>query len=695
MSRRNNPNTQPSPDNGPNTPELSADMSREELLEYYDSKISRAKAMAVATGHAEDEWTHQDVYNSGEALNYLKQSIDSDPTYQPSEIDVTLGSYIDADLRSTENYNAIDGNKIVANYAYDRHANVTDKNSGVAFQLNRIEGNLQRHNDSIVNKLNDPTTIDNGLSNQKNANTVLIGRIENAKKVQDEAWKNELTALDVLHIITAHKNGQMSDDELATAKRRLDDATKILDRAGNAYLLVSDNQEFDFKDDAFVAALNMDVDTVRAKAVAQQQRTLGGNQPQAPVIQLPHPPRTPATTQGQPAPAARTTPLQSPGSHPPVSLVHPGRHTSTGTQQPGAQTGTPPITPVQAGGAQHGNQPPRGTATHTRGANIAPMAIPASTADLQRNNVNAAARQLAESMRGRSVGFFGKAENDETAHSNFRNEVQKMMAFEKPDWFDAASDEEKVQYANQYVAHYYNETVKETVDGMAGEKDEKKRKRNRRMIRVGSIALGCFLGGPVGGAVAGAISLGVTKAIDSEYKNRKKLYGAVNEYVSDDEVNELLDTIRQNHNGNFDFDDAFAAASTRLMKQVERGVVNQRRRNIGFAGLKGLAWTGGSLLVMGQGVEAAHHIGDTAYQWVSKASWSGTHTSWAGGLNPNFNYTMHEKPVSWKVLEGLWKVSTSSWGMAGASVAGIGGAGYLAHKKRTNARKQSDFRLAG
>ncbi len=289
------------------------------------------------------------------------------------------------------------------------------------------------------------------------------------------------------------------------------------------------------------------------------------------------------------------------------------------------------------------------------------MNIPGNTADLQRNNVNAAAQILAESGRRRSGNFSQTGGNG--AHLNLQNELRKMMEYEKPDWFDedTTTDEERVIYANQYIAHYYAETVRETVDGMAGEKDEKKRKRKRMVIRLGLSAVGFAVGGPGGAAMGAAIGLGITKAIDSEYKGRKKLYNAVNEYMPDSEISELIANTKRNNGGNFDLDSAFELSAARIQEQFEKGVVKKRQRNIGFAGLKGLAWTGGTLFGIGQVADAAHVMGDTAFQWVSQASWHGTGASWSGGLNPNFNYTMHEKPVSWKVLEGLYKTGTGNW----------------------------------
>lgn len=690
------PNNQPnSSENGPKTPEL--DLStREGALQNYVNQMNRMHQVASALGEEDGAWEDGGIFKSGAVIRSLYEEIDQNPHYQPDESDALIAEYINADLSAVIADKSIDSEKMMQQYP-----EAENSTEAMFIYLDELSSNLKEHNNSSLGpkfrrkteKRNgkDVAISKSGLKNIKGniiSNNAIIGGIKKLHE-EDVAVKEnreldpESVTLEKFIQETARFNEgkidqQTFDSVKKSFKAEVDEELKI----AAALAAVTSDNKLDLSNEGFTeeisqstemqAAINRQRQNIK-DAESYLDNTEDSDEPDENSAKPSNmPPVRPQASQQQ-SQGTTTGATQPNGQNTGASQSAQQQQSANPNTQPGNSTTTtgPNSTSSQhPASGNNGNRTPSnpapartsspgGASTRNHGTNLAPMNMPTNTADLQRNNVNAAARILAESGRRRSANFSKTGGNG--AHLNLQNELRKMMEFEKPTWFDSATPEEKLLYTNQYIAHYYTETVRETIDGMAGEKDEKKRKRNRRVIRFGLAAVGFMVGGPVGAATAGAIGLGVTKAMDSEFKNRKKLYNAVNEYMPDDEINTLIAETQVGDTGDIDLNKAFELSAARIQEQFEKGVVKKRQRNIGFAGLKGLAWTGGSIFVAGQAIDAAHVMGDSAYQWASKMSWSGTGTSWDGGLNPNFNYTMHEKPISWKVLEGLFKAGSGRW----------------------------------
>lgn len=323
---------------------------------------------------------------------------------------------------------------------------------------------------------------------------------------------------------------------------------------------------------------------------------------------------------------------------------------------------------------------------------------------LQQIRVENAAAALQASSLNRSTHLFANGEADDYGkmlHDSFGKEVYELMQFDRPKILDdpSVTQAEKNAYISKYAFDEYHKVAMATVESMGGEKDPKKRKRNARLLRLGGAGLGFLLGGPAGLAIGGAIGLGLSKGLDSEMKNREKLKNAVQRHEAQFAADNYLNT--PDREGElYDEKNAFLAATHNLMNTFEHGLVRGRRRNIGKAGLQGLAWTAGTIFVAHEAAGALQYIGDQAYHAVAQASWSGTGVPWDGGVNPNFNYTMHEKPVSMKAIGGLWNVATGNpivGGTVGAAIlAGLGGikamqdGGPDAKKKKNNDRTRAN-----
>lgn len=294
----------------------------------------------------------------------------------------------------------------------------------------------------------------------------------------------------------------------------------------------------------------------------------------------------------------------------------------------------------------------------------------------QRLRVQNAAERLANEGRRRSRLESFAGEGDE--HEAFRAEVLKLMMLEHPEFLQAGTinDAEKEDlkalnaHMNAYVTEKYNLVTKATVDGMGGEKDPKKRKRNNRIIRIGASTVGMFLGGPAGAVVAGSIALGVTKAIDHEFKGREELANSINEYsvqqATDEYINSLGDAT------DFNSVRAFEAATKNLREQYERGVVIGRQKRIGGAFLVGGAWGLGTYLGLHQAADVLGYAGGVLRHDMAQA------------LGSDYNYMPTNKPFSLSALQWIY----NNPAVAGFGVTAAAGAAHVVARAR-RARPQT------
>ncbi len=283
----------------------------------------------------------------------------------------------------------------------------------------------------------------------------------------------------------------------------------------------------------------------------------------------------------------------------------------------------------------------------------------------------AAALQKSALRRSRLLGR-GSAFDDKSTllHLSFAKEAYELLQFDRPAVLNHpdTTPEEKNAFLSDYIFQLYNKVTHDTVESMGGEKDPAKRKRNAKVLRIGGAVIGGLLGGPAGVITGGSIGFGISKGLDASMNSRQQLYGAVQR----DEAQFAADYYLNNPDRAgeaYSEEAAFFAAAGNLHQSFEKGFVRQSYINKGKAVLKGIMWGGGALIVSHEVAAAGQYMGDVLYQKASILSWQGTGAEWAGGLNPNVEYSMHEKPVSMKVLGGLFHAATPGV----ATAVGVGG----------------------
>ena len=305
----------------------------------------------------------------------------------------------------------------------------------------------------------------------------------------------------------------------------------------------------------------------------------------------------------------------------------------------------------------------------------------------QKIRVANAATLLADNGRGRSR-FEGFDEGD--VHVNFRTEIYKLMRLEHPEYFKLAGtltnkDDFKAltAHTNAYVAAQYNLVTQQTVEGMAGETDLKKRAKYNRVICMGAAAVGFVAGGPPGAALAGATALGITKALDHEVKGRKQLRGAIKgehtQVVTDQYIDNLSDERA------FTIEGAFAAATFNLRDQYERGVVKARRKRIGDATVVGGSWFLLSYVGIHQATEAVSYT----FGLGGNGNIGGELRHWVSTLDnpmgpPGYDYTPGHKPFSLGLMQWLFDNPGVAVGTAATTAAA--GAAVVTSRRRASAQ---------
>lgn len=304
---------------------------------------------------------------------------------------------------------------------------------------------------------------------------------------------------------------------------------------------------------------------------------------------------------------------------------------------------------------------PEGTAETQAPANAAAAERQALEARLlkgQQMRVQNAATRLARSGRRRSRFENVMSESDE--HLDFRSEVFQLMQMERPEFFSigqVSQNKEQLKALkaemDAYVTAQYNLVTQETVDGMAGETDPKKRKKNNMKLRLASTAVGFALGGPAGAAIAASVAIGVTKALDHEVKGREELRNAVNTEMTELATDEYIDSL--GNPNEFNPAHAFEAATLNLREQYEQGVVIARNKRITGAATRGVLWGAGTYL----GLNQAAGIIDYTFGLNGNGNFGGEFRHTLSTLDnpaghPGYDYIPGNKPVSLSVLQWIF-----------------------------------------
>lgn len=698
--RRTHNHTPDDQNTGPATPELSTDMNREQLLDYFGSQSDRISSISKALGGENNEWQEDsDFFKSGHALNYMIDRVHNEPFYTPSETDVLIGKYIDADIKETTARNSINDDKLLAVYGDKAETG----NEAVFAHIDAISESLKKHNTKIANKLGEypklkdpdtpvPLEAFDKLSNRsvgrlvgnRQANMGIIGDVKRAHDVLDQKNIDKIDATAFVGLVDKYANGEIDTATFEEAKKELEANTQTLDRAADAYMLVVGDENHDFKEDEFIQALELEKDEKRTDTIGKQQAAQKTAE-------------KPVNAKTEQEEQAQQVPLPTPRGKGQKGTTAPTSAPVTTPTPSGTTTGAHPQNPAAPTPAVGGQAPDTQNTAPTRPER--PDGL--SRRDLQQIRVENAAAALQASSLGRSKQLLGTEQSDfeaEALHRTFSKEVYNLMQFDRPAILDDPSitREEKNAYISQYAFEHYHTATMATVESMGGEKDPKKRKRNAHILRFGGAALGFVLGGPAGMVVGGSIGLGISKGLDSEMKKREQLKNAVQRFEAQAAADNYLNT-PDREGEPYSEEGAFYAATGNLRMNFENGLVKRRRLNIGKAALTGSAWTVGTIVVAHEAAAGLQYLGDQAFQTVSRLSWSGTGAPWEGGLNPNFNYTMHEKPVSMKVLGGLFSAANPTLGItAGAAIlAGFGGLklvqdGPDAKKKNNNGRAHAN-----
>ena len=683
----------------------------DQMKEYIGVQVARLEDVSEERFHDKNAWTAQEAFNGGKEYGDLLASIEERGQELTTDEKLSV-LYMDSVAYKNEAHASVNETKVLAR-------NRTKGNVALAFEkqfLHEATDKLaknDRHAEFIANNVNkdgEPLAEDESKKIEKSIkvnkgviNDVLVA-VDDLNKTSDrdvaKEFFNEVIA-------RTAGNPQLSDEEFhATRVDVYKDMLRNV-RVARAYAHLSTNKFYDsdktsYEPKELVAGIK-NLSERKGEAVkytyvhkgeistdsADEEEGNEGDDELARRVEDAALRAQAHARDAQKDSEDKDDPVQHHGAQP--GSQSQGAHGAASASGAGTQSGAQPG-PQGQGSQGRGNaaQPGAANGGNIGGRNTLPphperpsaneeAERKAARRELQQIRVQNAAAALQASSLSRSSHLFSAGEADmqaESLHTAFGKEVYELMQFDRPKILDdpTVTQKEKNAFISKYAFDEYHKVTMATVDSMGGEKDPKKRKRNARLLRLGGAGLGFLLGGPAGMVVGGSIGLGISKGLDSEMKNREKLKNAVQRFeaqaASDNYLN-ALDREGESYNEK----DAFFAATANLMGTFEHGLVRGRRRNIGKAFLKGAAWTAGTMVVAHEAAAAMQYAGDQAYQAVSKASWSGTGASWDGGLNPNFNYTMHEKPVSMKVLSGLFGAANPVAGatVGAAILAGFGG----------------------
>lgn len=644
-----NHNTHSSHEAQPDKLELSNNMSREELLEYYDGQLEHMARLGEALGRPEDEWTAKDgYYGGGSALSAYVDEIRDNLDHEVVKDDLRIARYMDASLNAVESYGAIDKTKLT-NF-YSNH--VTDFEGAALRYIDLTHRSLERHNDKIDARIESGKKADSdedlsrrdkkALRGTQRINSEILTDIGEAKRLL-EGDTPHITATEFIELRRRHAADEVTDDDVKAARNDLIRNTYTLNHAADAYLLISGDDEHDFKNEDFISALDLDDDEMRAAKIASQQDAR--KEAAAENMETSAPLPTPQNkAQRKAAQASReqadnqdedTTSDDESSSFGPGMSASRARRYAIWAADNGGST-TPPLTP-----------------------NSVPAPTPAQL-EGQKNLVKNARARLAESGRRRSTLWGGNYEKDAAdayLHQEFGDQVYKLMELTNRELIDNPDGMNNEQWGSLIAAHAtasYDNVLNDSTEGLFDpEVKEKKSKRVAKVAaRLGVLGVAGFIGGPAGVALAGGVMAGLKVGKGYEKNGRKHLKSAIKEHRAEAAVLEYVNNLADDEA--FDPREAFEAARKSLSGQFEKEYVEKRRKRIMGAIAVGAAAGFASQVLIGQVFAAIPWVGDNIYQEVSKLSWSGTGVPWDGGLNPNFNYTMHARPFSLDALSSTF-----------------------------------------
>lgn len=596
-----NHNTHSSHEAQPDKLELSDNMSRDELLEYYDGQLDRMARLGEALGRPEDEWTAKDgYYGGGNALSAYVDEIRDNLDYEVVGDDVRIARYMDASLSVVESYNAIDKTKLTEFYKIY----ATDFESAALRHIDVAHRSLERHNDKIDARIESGKKADSdedlsrrdkkALKGTRRINSEILTDIGEVKRLL-EGDTPDITTTEFIELRRRHAVGEVTDDDVKAARNDLIHNTYTLNHAADAYLLISGDDEHDFKNEDFISALNLDEDEMRAAKIASQQDA-----------------RKEAAAESEKTSAPLPTPQNK--AQRKAAQVSREQVDSQSDDATSGDSGTPPSPPVGGNHNQQsgGQDDPNGA--QSRAINQLRQQAYEARVQAAKDQYDLAKYNLASISAKRSE-FFGasrvQAQEAITAHQLFDEAIQELAELD-PMMRAVMSNpeltlEERGAQINAFYVAKHAELRKATTEEMGNNWSNKGAEfivRHKRKLKIGAVVLGGLTGG-VGGVILGtAISVGAAKAAQHHAKQQKAFAAADNgaagslSFVNSAVSLEAVDAEAANHDEH-STDPAVLqriaqAAAKNLRHQHEKNFVEKyrdvhRKRALGAAAV-GAGW---------------------------------------------------------------------------------------------------------
>ncbi len=668
-----NPNTTPTPESTPEVLELSANMSREDLLGYYGGQVNRITAIAEALNKDEDSWVEEgSFFESGASLHALVDKITNDPDYTPSETDTVIAKYIDADLNEVTALNSIDESALLEKY----QSQTDDPDEAIILHTEAIKHDLIKHNDKIARKLRDGTRIDpqtpapfeatrqysnrdvKRLNGNKRNNAKIIKDIGAAEKVLSEEPLGMNVAA-FIEMADRHANGEVDDETFNLAQAELEANATHLNRAANAYMLVVGDTNNNFQNQSFIDALNLADDDNRnktmaaqrgARAAAQDFDNASGDEPSTVDVD---------NTQSVPVPSQ---PANNPG-------------------QPASPTPNPNLMP---------NPNPNPNTAPTPDANSRAERLRLLSLEAANARYQATMQDLVISGAKRGGMLFGGAnadDGDKQLQARFNSSIQELMMLEKPDYLanPDIDDNQRAALINAYYVAKRSELSNKTASLMGEGSLSKFNKfvvKHKVAIGLGAMVVGGVFGGGVGGAILGkAVASGITKM---SKKGESNLESISKSGVNAGESLDILDKyIANRRTAGEPIEPELIAglAGINLHDQFEKSVVKARRKGIlgsiaTGAAWGGLVWAGGHILIDGMDY-----------------GWNGD-----GGVMDKLNHLDNPNGVTpWtpSAEKPWWMHGITPWALTLAGGGALAATKIIKDGKKKSNTAQRDYSIAG
>jgi hypothetical protein len=555
--------------------------------------------------------------DGGAVLRELAQRV-QDEDYELTPDDEIILAYMKKLTGLIDVKEGIDDKKFA-----EKHPGMT-KSEGVLAEIPKIKENLNGQI-AYAEAQTDSPRYDRKAGIDKNS-VAKVERIERAMSLPESPYDVDMS--DVVNEFTEASQALSANPDDKAAKKRYKKALKALETRQK---LIEEESEMWTQ-----MALLPDRFDNEQYVPDRIARARHANQPIGANI--------PANTPPDPGNGTRQSNPDGTGAHAQHSAARAAAGRPAGQQTPPVMPPVVPPTPPV---------PPTGGPANPNGA---PQPNNAETAERlaregRARRLENAKDRLANSGRERSKTFDGgraDIEDNGDDHALFINAVHASMQDDHPEYLDMSLDippAERNALINAYVMKQYNDVTHRTIEGMGGEKNEKKRKSNNTKLRLAATAVGFALGGPGGAVFAGALALGFTKGRDHEFNGRKKLLESLKEYRAEEATDAYLAELQEN-GGTYDPLEAFARATENVQGQYERGVVQGRRKRIVAAGAIGTAWFVGTFLAVHEAANVASYMGSEFRHGIS------TLDNPAG--NPGYNYVPHSKPTSLSLLQWLY-----------------------------------------